>query len=261
MARAGRCASRQDGARPRHTTTRCAATCAPRRRCSPRTRAAAACTSDRGRSIRRVRLRRSPPRAPHPARRLAVGSQPLPVEAVRSYADAEMSGRHPQEVPRDRLFAVTLPEPEVEMVFVRPLVRREANVPVDSKDAPVDARLGTHLGVHLCEGCARSLDELLRRPHPMRFVLRAMVVEPRLGVVFRQCGEEVGRRFLESGEGHGAPLSCSRGYDERTPRDSTRTSLVAVPLEWYRRPSCDRKEGAMDHLHRFQIRALSAHIV
>src|SRR3954451_19315225 len=117
-----------------------------------------------------------------------------------------------------RTFA--LPEPEVDVVLVRALVRAEPGVAVDPQDRAVDPRLRSDARRHP-DGqlLAECDDEVLRRLHQRRLIGVAMRVEVLPRVALREALEE-----LEALAGKAGERGCGRAAHVRAScRHSLRT--------------------------------------
>src|SRR5262245_1757262 len=122
-----------------------------------------------------------------------VAGEACRVEAVSAGADGDGAWCDAEEQPRQRRAALPLPEPEVEVVLVGRPVLAEADVSVDPEDRPVDPRLGGDAGDEVRQARADGLDEPDGRVEVAGPVAIPVGLEPRLGVVGAEVGQEVER--------------------------------------------------------------------
>src|SRR5207245_1159045 len=92
------------------------------------------------------------------------------------------------------------PEVDPDMGLVRALVRREPNVPVDSRDGSAEgAGVPNDVGTDLLQPGPRVADEAYGWLEHDRLELSLVRIKPFLAVVFRQTAEEIeelGREVL-----------------------------------------------------------------
>src|SRR5688572_19530723 len=102
-----------------------------------------------------------------------------------------------------------MPEPEVEVVFVGPLVLGEAHVTLNAEDRAVDPRIETRRRRDFSEAGSDRGDEGAGRLGIAGFVFGAVGVEPGLVVALRDAAQELERGLRETLEvGHcGVPTN------------------------------------------------------
>jgi hypothetical protein len=160
---------------------------------------------------------------------VAVAGECVGLEVMHAGAEPDVArGEAEEEARMGEAALCAVPEHHVEMVFVRPLVAREAGVAVDPHDRAADLRLELHLGRDLAQRGADGLDEGAGGRDIAGLVERAIGGEPVPVVVRRDAFEEGGGFLREAGETHRTSFSIQTGIDLKAGVLERGSTAVAV---------------------------------
>ena len=125
------------------------------------------------------------------------------------------------------MFLGAMVEPEIEMSLVRRLVVGEADVPVDTEQALIDAGVCRDSRVQFLELWAYRSDEAPSGFHIVRLIICSMGLEPGFGIVLGEVLQKRERLLRKALEIH--PHSASPNRSVRWPGSERCVSHIDTP--------------------------------